>query len=257
MTRAVLCLLLFAASPGRSSQGRAPFHPGEAFTFKFSLGPVESGRARMSVGRPTVVSGRRLVAVQGQAETSPWLKLLARLDDRYHLLMDATSLLPVTVTTIERGMRERRVDARLDGRRASLDVVAKTSSGHRERVLPSVVRDPLSGFFMLRAAPLRDGDRITQDVLDGTVLWRVTLTAHRGERVRLEADGEHARSRPAIRVEGRAQRIDDAGRPTGAPPRRLAVWLSDDAHRVLLRLEADTDLGRCALELTAYIPPKA
>jgi hypothetical protein len=24
---------------------------------------------------------------------------------------------------------------------------------------------------------------------------------------------------------------------------------------VLLRLEADTDLGRCALELTSYVPP--
>jgi hypothetical protein len=35
----------------------------------------------------------------------------------------------------------------------------------------------------------------------------------------------------------------------------LTIWLSDDADRVLLRLEADTDLGRCALELTSYVPP--
>src|SRR5690348_8438913 len=107
----------------RALEKRAPgvsggCRPGEAATFKFSVGPVESGRARMSVGRPTRKDGRTVVAVHGQAETSPWLQLLVRLNDDYQLVLDATTLLPIEVREVERGMRERRIDAQLDGRRA-------------------------------------------------------------------------------------------------------------------------------------------
>jgi hypothetical protein len=81
----------------------------------------------------------------------------------------------------------------------------------------------------------------------------VALTAHRGDKVRLDGDGA---ARPAIRIDGVARRIEDDGRPrAGQGPRNLTVWLSDDTDRVLLRMEADTDLGRCALELTSYKPP--
>ncbi|MCA1664087.1 MAG: DUF3108 domain-containing protein, partial [Myxococcales bacterium] len=84
-------------------------------------------------------------------------------------------------------------------------------------------------------------------------LWRVALKVHRGVSMRLEND---AAAHAAIRIDGVARRIEDNGRPrAGVGPRNLTVWLSDDADRVLLRLEADTDLGRCALDLTSYVPP--
>src|SRR3954470_241002 len=71
--------------------------PGEAATFKFSVGPVESGRARMAVSKPLKKDGRTVVTVHGQAETAPWLQLLVRLNDDYQLVLDAGSLLPVSV----------------------------------------------------------------------------------------------------------------------------------------------------------------
>ena len=62
-------------------------------------------------------------------------------------------------------------------------------------------------------------------------------------------------ARSAIRIDGVARRIEDNGRlRAGMGPRNLTLWLSDDADRVLLRMEADTDFGRCALELTSYVP---
>src|SRR5581483_746092 len=215
----------------------------------------ESGRARMSVGLPTTRAGKRLVAVHGQAETAKWLQLMVRLDDDYRLIYDAATLLPVEVVSVERGVRERRIASKVDGRRADIDVQAKRDAGRARRTLPNVVRDPLSALFALRAAPLADGARLGLDVLDGAALWRVRLEVHRGEKVRLERNGDDARSRVAIRVDGELRRIDDLGRELGGAPRHLQVWLSDDAERLLLLVEGDTDLGRASLELTSYTPP--
>ncbi|HEY7953881.1 MAG TPA: DUF3108 domain-containing protein, partial [Polyangia bacterium] len=126
--------------------------------------------------------------------------------------------------------------------------------GHGVRLLPEVARDPLSALFALRAAPLADGQVVKELVLDGLALWRVRLTVHRGQTVRL-GSGVGAVSRAAIRVDGELTPVNLAGRPTGRPLRHLSLWLADDQTHVLLRLEADTDFGRCALEQTSYLPP--
>jgi len=224
--------------------------PGEAFTFKFSVGPIESGRARMSVGLPVEKDGRRLLAVHGQAETLPWLQIVARLNDDYKLVIDAGTLVPVEVSTVERGVRERRIDTGVhpSGRFVDLQLKSEKQSGHARHSLPDVVRDPLSALFAVRAAALRDGDVLSFLILDGLVLWRSRIEVHR-ERMRLDND-EH--SRKAIRLDGTNLRVDDTGKPTGLPARRYTVWLSDDADRVLLRMEADIDLGKAIIELTSY-----
>jgi hypothetical protein len=243
--------LLLASSNAFASHPGA--WPGEAFTFKFSLGPVEGGRARMSIGKPMSKSGRRLIAVHGQAETTSVIKLLARMNDDYKLVFDTRNLLPVSVSETERGVRERRVVSTVDGRFADVDFWSPEKQHKGRHTLPRIVRDPLSSFFALRALPLSDGQHIDLDVLDGAALWRVALTVHRGGTLRLE---NAAAAQPAIRIDGVARRLEDNGRPrAGQGPRNMTIWLSDDTNRVLLRMEADTDLGRCALELTSYVPP--
>src|SRR5438105_4792706 len=86
-------LLLTLAAPAAAAHSGAL--PGEAFTFKFSVGPIESGRARMSVGLPVENDGRRLLAVHGQAETLPWLALVARMNHDYQLVLDTGTPIPV------------------------------------------------------------------------------------------------------------------------------------------------------------------
>jgi len=252
------CHHLLAALSVLASTSAVAAHPGarpgEAFTFKFSLGPVEGGRARMSIGKPVAQRGRHVIAVHGQAETTAFVKLLAHVDDDYKLIVDTGNLLPVSVAETERGLRERRISVSHEGPRiADVDFWSPQKQVKRRHLLPRIARDPLSGFFALRALPLEDGRKLDLDVLDGNALWRVALTVHRGDKVHLEGD---AAAHPAIRIDGVARRIEDSGRPrAGMGPRSLTIWLSDDADRVLLRMEAETDLGKCALQLTSYMPP--
>ena len=227
--------------------------PGEAYTFKFTVGPVEGGRARMSIGRPMAQNGKRVVWVHGEAETTAFVRLLANVKDDYKLSVDLANLLPLSVAENERGLRERHITSTVDGRVADVDYWAPDKQLKGRRVLPRIVRDPLSGYFALRALPLNDGQQIGLDVLDGAALWRVVLTVARGQRLLLEGGGA---ARNAIRIDGLATRIEDNGRPRARmAPRPMTIWLSDDADRVLLRLEAETELGKCALELTSYQPP--
>ena len=204
----------------------------------------------MSVGLPVEKNGRRLLAVHGQAETLPWLALVARMNDDYQLVIDAGTLIPVEISTVERGMRERRIDTGVQpsGRFVDLSLKTQKESGHARHSMPDVVRDPLSALFAVRAAPLRDGDSLTFLVIDGMVLWRTRIEVQR-QPLRLEGEG---RARKAIRLEGTNLRVDDRGKPTGLPARRYTVWLSDDAERVLLRMEAQIDLGHAVIELTSY-----
>jgi uncharacterized protein DUF3108 len=250
---AALLMLASLLAAGRAHALHPGARPGEAFTFSFSLGPIEGGRARMSIGRAVSQHGRRVIAVHGQAETTAFVKLLARLDDDYKLVVDTGTLLPVTVAETERGVRERRINvSNVDPRIADVDFWSPEKQHKGRHLLPRIARDPLSGFFALRALPLDDGNRLDLDILDGNALWRVALTVHRGDKVRLASASN---PRAAIRIDGVARRIEDSGRPRpGQGPRNLTIWMSDDADRVLLRLEADTDLGRCALELTSYLP---
>lgn len=249
----VLVATLVAASSSADAMHPGA-RPGEAFTFKFSLGPVEGGRARMSIGKAVAHGNRRLVAVHGQAETTSIIKLVARVDDDYKLVFDTANLLPVSVSETERGVRQRRINSTMSGRTADVDFWAPDKQSKGRHNLPRLARDPLSGLFALRALPLEDAQKLSLDILDGNALWRVALDVKRGQAVRL---GENAGvARRAIRIDGVARRIEDSGHPrAGQGPRGLTMWLSDDADRVLLRLEADTDLGRCALELTSYDPP--
>src|SRR6266542_2714274 len=188
----------------------------------------------MSIGKPVAERGKRVIWAHGQAETTAFIKLLARVQDDYTVAVDTGNLLPLTVRETERGLRERKISSVVDGRTADVDYWSPEKQHKGRRHLPRIVRDPLSGYFALRALGLDDGQKIGLDVLDGAALWRVALTVKRGEKVRVDSDG-----------------------PRATPPRSMTIYLSDDADRVLLRLEADTELGRCALELTSYQPAPA
>jgi hypothetical protein len=257
IARAAAAPIALATPPSLSpvSASGSGMRPGEAFTFKFSVGPVEGGRARMSVGRPLLQAGRRIAWVHAEAETNAFISLIARIHDDYKLSFDVANLLPLSAVTVERGLRERRITATIDGRRAHVDFWAPEKRENRQRLMPKLVRDPVTALFALRALPLVAGQTIDLDVLDGAALWHAHLVVHGSELLHIDADAPGTPGRHALRIDGETARLYDDGRPLKAPKRTITIWLSDDSERVLLRCEADTDLGRASMELTRYIRP--
>ena len=107
----------------------------------------------MSIGRPWPARPA-LVAVHGQAETTAFIKMLARMDDDYKLVFDTGNLLPVSVAETERGVRQRRIGMRTSSRASPRSTSGRPKSSARAPPRPRIARDPLSGFFALRALPL-------------------------------------------------------------------------------------------------------
>lgn len=225
----------------------------EAFTYQFSVGPIEGGRARLGIGRPFDRNGRTLVAVRGEAETAPWLKQIAPLRDEYQVLLETKEQIPVEVATIETGMRNRKTKTIYDDP-TGLKVDVSSEGGRHsflgKRTLPGPARDPVSFYMHLRKLPLKKGDEHTLYLLDRTYLSRITLKVVERETIFLE--NAHMKGR-AIKLAAKSQRIDDDGNPVKTMPAyNFSVWLSDDADRVMMKMEVDAEMGRATIELTSY-----
>jgi hypothetical protein len=221
-------------------------------TFRFSVGAIDAGQARMFVGRPVRSGARRVLAIDGTAQSARWLALIAKLDDSYRVELDADSLAPRKVRCVERGLRDRTFDMTLSAlgpaTRVELVMDRPGAATQREaRTFPGQLLDPVAALFTIRAAPLRDGDRFVLATFDGPALYRSTVNVIRREK--LEGRGEPL---PVVRVEVDAERVDALGRPAKQPVRHVTLWLSDDVRRVPYRISGDTDFGRCDLDLTGY-----
>ena len=247
-------------APVAGSAGGAGYRPGEGFAFTFSVGAIDAGRARMSVGQPTMPAsahGRRLLGVQGDAHSAPWLSLLARLDDDYKVVLDADALAPDTIDTAEHGIRERKVAVRIDRTitqaRVKLDLVKGKQEGHETRIYQGVPVDPVGALFTMRAAPLRDGDVLDMLAFEGPAFYRTQVKVAGREAIERSGVKE-----TAIRLDVSAQRVDEHGiDKKNEAVRHATIWLSDDARRIPYRIAGDTDFGRCELELVSYREGKA
>jgi len=85
-------------------------------------------------------------------------------------------------------------------------------------------------------------------VVGGRRLWRVDVK-YIGE----DTIGSAIGNRRAVHFTGESYRTRRDLTPEAATPARtFAVWLSDDADRVPLKLTASTELGDIVIELTEY-----
>ena len=243
--------------PRPSEAAPTGFQVGEGFAYNLSVGAIQAGQARMAVGAPTVIKGRRLLTVQGEAKSAAWLALIARLEDDYKAVIDADTLVTRTVSVVERGLRDRRLDvvAERTGNvaRVILDIVKPNQpKRHELHQLSGTPLDPMAALFTMRAAPLVDGDQFEMLAFDGPAFYQTKVRV--GGREPLERQGRE--TVPTIRVELVATRVDDRGKPNGSPIRRGTIWFSDDDRRVPYKVAGDTDFGRAELELVAYRPGK-
>lgn len=250
----LLCLLLLPAAPARAAaepEAEPSARRGEAFTFSLKLGPIEGGRARMAIAPPHREGDRLLVNVVGEAEAVGLVKLLTRLRDDYRLVLDADTFLPRTIHVVETGLSQRTLNVELAGRKADILVTRKDAQRRLLGVLPVEVHDPVTALLALRAARLFDGDRLELVVLDGSAFYRGWIDVAGREELELPQG-----RRRVVRLSCSGERVNENGIKMNRPLRHGTIWLSDDAQRVPLRIEGETDFGKARFELTSYEPPK-
>src|SRR5256885_4590981 len=210
--------LLAAASVSTPSVERTvPFKVGEKLTYDVAWSSfVTAGIAvtEVETKQPT----RRSIAYHIVADGRP-IPFVARLYAlHYHVdaPLDAYSLLPDRATVdIEEGSRKRTRTKEFD-----------------RRVEPQAL-DALSAIYALRAAPLRPGLRVTWPVVENGATYTVRLETSAPEQVRTPIG-----TMPAWKVTPTA--TDENHQPAG---RNMAIWISTDARRLPLKLQAELPVG--------------
>ena len=245
------------AAPPVSLDGVHPLYQlGEAFTWEVTFRGVEGGRARMAIGEPTLVDGKKVLALHADAESSGLLAVVKTIHDEVFAWIDADTGLPLrTVGNSNTSGKELHAEASFDHAGHRAEVAYTIASGALQKTgrrLPaSTTYDPLGVILVLRGWAAPDGARTVLHTLGGRTVWRTELAVD-GREVRETRLGKL----PCIRMSGTSWRLTGAlAVDTKKEPRRFTVWMSDDARRLPLEIVAHTELGDLDVVLTSYDAP--
>jgi uncharacterized protein DUF3108 len=220
-----------------------PFHVGETLTYDVSWSSyVTAGTATSTVKEKKASFNSTAYYIVAEGRPTPLVGKLYSLYYKLDTLLDSYTLLPQRGSVYsEEGSRHRFKITQFD--RKAQKALFEYQTDHTMKTdyaVSPVVQDALSAVYVLRAIPLRAGDRMTMPVADGGANYKVQVdVAGATERVRTPI-GEL----PAWRV--RPTVFDDKGKPVG---RNMAIWLSDEPRHLPLKFQAELPVGSFNLVL--------
>ena len=220
-----------------------PFSAGETLSYdvSWSMAFVTAGTATLRVVDKHASYGSQAYYILGEGRPTA---MLAKL---YSLYYKADSLLDVYSLTSQRGsvysdengrkrMKALRFNA--DGRTALFEMQTSTNM-KKDIAVPPQSQDALSALFALRAMTLSPGMTIKMPVCISDTVYSMSALVVVREDVKTGMGTQHAlKIRPIV--------TDATGKPAG---RGLVLWLSDDARKTPLRLQADLAVGSFNLVL--------
>jgi len=225
-----------AATPQAPRAERpVPFKVGEALTYDVSWSSyLTAGTAVTTVKekKPSFNSTAYYIVAEGRP--TPLVGKLYSLYYKMDTLLDSYTLLPQRGTVYsEEGSKHRFKVTKFDhtAHKVAFEYQAAGTASDNYAV-PAYVQDALSAIYVLRSVPLKAGDRMTMPVTDNGTNYKVQVEVAPAERIKT----------PFVEMNAWKLRLgvaDAGGKPQG---RNIALWLSDDARRLPLKLQADLPL---------------
>jgi hypothetical protein len=195
--------------------------------------------------------------LQGTGQTVGLVRALWKFDVHHRALADATTLRPITMHQVDE-LRSKTVTTDVVFKRDSLERI-RTDTKSKKTPKPKTfsfaggVFDMHSALLYLRSQALREGDVYRVVVYPATSAYLATLTVAAHEPITVAAG-----SYPSIKLDVQLAKI---GKKRDLEPhkkfKRASVWISDDADRLLLRIEASIFVGKVFAELQSVQFPGA
>jgi len=232
------------------------FIPGEEMTWDISLHGIVGAQASLALGQPGVVDGHNAVVVRSRTRTSGVLSMVKEVRDEVTSWVDLETGAPIKhEASLKFGDKESEVQTEFTPRGYHLRYQRHGRPGvmHYIQAIPDgIAHDGLSIIGALRAWEPADGARAYFYVLSGRRLWRNDIAFSKRETLKT-AFGVV----PTLRFEGSGQRLDGRLRVvTSKPPRTYTVWITDDANRLPVLVEAHTEYGNVRVEMIHYDRPE-
>ncbi len=249
---AILVLLVLAAGiatlgaqrPAARADRRVPFSVGETLRYDVTwAGLVTAGTATVTVRERRPSYGSTAWYIVAEGTPTPLLSKLYTLYYKADTLLETQTLLPQRGSIFSReGDRQRMKEILFDhrARRATYHVTTSTTV-REDQQLPGTTHDALSAIYALRAMPLAQGATAQFAVADSGEIYSVSARVQGRENLPA-GQGEVAAWKivPTVR--------DEQGQPFGEG---LALWITDDARRLPVKLAATLPVGAFVLTLAA------
>ncbi len=228
---------------GAGAERAVPFRVGETLEYDVSWSNfLTAGTGTLKVQEKKPSFGSTAYYISAEGRTTPLLSKLYPLYYKADTLLDVFTLLPQRGSMYsEERQRRRLAITRLDqsARKAEYEVQTKTNVKSTFD-LPPYAQDILSAVYMMRVIPLKQGGQMTMPVADSGAVYSVRITVGAREQIKCGVGTLPAwKITPVI--------TDVKGRQVGTG---LALWVSDDARRLPVKLEAGLAVGRFVLTLT-------
>ena len=230
-----------APAAPRAERG-VPFRVGETLNWDVSWSSyltAGSAVATVKEKKPSFNSIAYYIVAEGRP--TPLLSKLYSLYYKMDTLLDSYTLLPQRGSVYtEEGKRHRFKTTQFDRAAKTVSFEYRSDTTAKDSFATSAVtQDALSAVYVLRAIPLKAGDRMTMPVSDNGIDYRVQFDVGALESLKTPLG-----TQPAWRV--KLSVFDDKSKAVG---KNVAIWISDDARRLPLKLQADLPVGSFNLTL--------
>ena len=216
-----------------------PFRSGERLEYRvlWSKYSVNAGTIEFSVLERAEFFGRTAWHFRAVARTIDTMRLLYALDDQFDSYTESAQLTSLQYETYlhEAGKQQ-------NNTWRFVAENAPAPKGATAARVPPGTRDPIGLLYALRANDWKTLPELRVSAFDGHHLYDVvSRLAQPSEQVTIVA-GQFAASRIDVRVSESGKDLADT---------RFSVWLSTDAKRVPLLIEAQVPVGTARVELVS------
>jgi hypothetical protein len=219
-----------------------PFRQGEKLEYDVGWSSyLTAGTATVTVLEKKPSYGSTAYYIVAEGRPTPLLSKLYTLYYKADTLIDVYSLLSQRGSTYsEEGRRRRLKTTRFEqaAKKAHYEVQTATNV-KKELSVPAYTQDVLSALYVLRSIPLKPGDKFNMPVSDNGNIYTVQMIIGNVESIKSGLGTVQAtRVSPVIKTSGGQ-----------TPGRGLAIWISNDARRIPVRIEAQLAVGKFTLVL--------
>lgn len=242
--KSLVALLVLGAAPlARASS----FGPGEQTVLRVDYSGIKAGTATITVGGPSKQGETTVWPIVTLADSAALFSVFP-LHDKFVSWWDPGSSRSVGWDfTANENKKSRRERVRLNAPASGKAQISRADEAHQEQQTADIdpsAQDIAAAFFTLRQQDLQPGADVKIPVFTGKHSWDMTAKVGQPEPLKVDAGRFEALPMDVeVHFQGKLQ-----------SNRSLKVWVSNDAHHALLKMQADLALGSINAEAVEYHP---
>lgn len=243
---------------GKLPTGAPLVTPGERMSYRVSLQGIELAAYTLSVGDVTELEGKKVVPVFAQAKLTGLGSLIGgNIDDRFTSWIDVETGRSLRFQIDEYASKSKDIEHTvIDLGKREGDTIPIMFHLNDDPPAPEPQRATLpeswdynSFLVAMRAWEGPPGTKEVMEVFRSRFMWNVAVTIKGREKLETEL-GEL----PALRLDAHTFKLGrDGNKAPGEDERDFTLWISDDAGRVPLQINARTDYGDVKMQIVEYV----